>query len=179
MNKKFFGLFLLTAISAVSGLCAKDPVVINTAQPSIVVVDLGQISVKTEKFAAMREKLEKEIEAKAKAIQELEKDMEGKIANLRAKVKDMTTAAREKEEESIGKLQAELEIKKRNLQAYVQRIAGEVEGELVADVRKICKEKGWSVVMPNALYADASLDKTDEVVKAMNAGFKSTVAKKA
>lgn len=177
MNKKFFGLFLLTAISAVTGLCAKDESIIKQAQPTIVVVDLGQISIKTEKFAAMRDKLEKEIQAKAEAIQNLEKDMETKIANLRAKVKDMTVAAREKEEEGLGRMQAELEVKKRNLQAYVQRVAGEVEGELVTEVRKICKEKGWTVVVPNALYADASVDKTSDVIQAMNATYKAAPKK--
>lgn len=179
MNKKFFGLFLLTAVSAVSGLCAKDAVVVDHSK-SIVVVNLGEISMKSTKFLEVRNQLEKTIEAKVKAIEDLEKTMGEKIASLKQGAKDMTTDARQKAEESIGRLQAELEMKKRHLQAFIQEEAAKLEGDLVNEVRKICKEKGWSVVMPNALYADASVDKTSEVVSAMNAGYKSVAfAKKA
>lgn len=171
MNKTFFGIFLLTAVSAVSGLAAHV-----AAAPQIVVVDLGRISVDTKEFSTLREKLEAEIREKAQAIEVLEKKFEGMVTNLRSKAKDMTNVALEKAQEEAGRLQAELEVKKRNLQAYVQRVAGEVEANLVAKVRDVCKQKGWPVVVTNAIYADAGSDKTAEVISTMNANFKPAVA---
>lgn len=160
MNKNFFALFLLTAVSACSGLMAEQ---------QIVVVDLGKISMETQEFSTLRTKLEAEIKEKAQAIEALEKKFQAAVTNLQTKAKDMTNAALEKAQEEAGRMQAELQVKKQNLQAYVQRVAGEVETKLVTKVREICKAKGWTVVVPNALYADASVDKTNEVIAAMDA----------
>ncbi len=177
MNKKFFSIILLTVASICGGLRANSAAATQTSP--IVVVNMEEISkvaVGTKDISDLQAKFQQEFQDKVAKATKLEKEFQDKVANYRNKSKDMTIAARENTEKELAKMQAELEAENRNLQAYMQRVEGEIGEKILSMVREVCEQKGYLVVMPKTIHAAASVDKTAEVIKAIDAKFKPAIA---
>lgn len=170
MKTKIFTLILLYSVGSLSAETAS----VDVEKP-IVVVDVMRVGSEAKEFNKKQESLKADINAKVKDIDNLEKKFQEALQKLQVKAKDMTQAALEKEQENLGKMQGEIEIKKRNLQAYAQKIVADAEKDLVDKVKKICKELGFGIVLPGALYVAPEYDRTDIVITELNKQVKADV----
>src|SRR3989344_4698703 len=115
------------------------------AKDEFVYVDLSRVSQETTEFKSWQESIESDVQTRVKALEKLQ--------------------------EEVANLQNKIEIKKRNLQAYVQKISGDVEEKLIKKIREICANLGYGVVLPNAVYASVEYDKTSEIITALNKSY--------
>ncbi len=167
-TKILTGIFLSSVVSA----SASDVVAIPGVKSPVVVVDLMRMGSEAKEFNKKQESLKADIDAKVKDIETLQAKFQKTFQELQVKAKDMTQAALEKAQEELGKMQGEIEIKKRNLEAYIQKVVADAEKSLVDQVKKICKELGFGIVLPGALHFAPEYDKTDVVIKELNKNVK-------
>ena len=144
------------------------------AKDEFVYVDLSRVSQETTEFKSWQESIESDVQTRVKEIEKISKDFQEKAQKLQASARDLKGSALEKLQEEVANLQNKIEIKKRNLQAYVQKISGDVEEKLIKKIREICANLGYGGVLPNAVYASVEYDKTSEIITALNKSYTAT-----
>lgn len=167
-KKNLLTIILLCSAAAINAKADMD-------SSPIVVVDLMRVGAEAKEFKKKQEDAKAEIDAKVKEIEALDRKFQNNLSDLQASAKDLSSTALERKQEELGKLQGEIEVKKRNLQAHVQKVMASAEKDLVDKVKAICKNLGFKVVLPGALYVDDAYDRTDTVIKELN---KNTSSKK-
>ena len=173
--------FLALAFAAVS---------LRAAAPNVGVVDAEEVMKKYGKAVAIQGEIQKSKDAAQAAINERGKEVEGMIAELQAiqkrgqspllsdAGKKSVQAELQSKSEVFQQRRGELEKFIQEANATIQQRQAEmtktIGAEVRAEVEKISKAKSLQLVLPKgvALYADASLDITEEVVKVLNAGYK-------
>ena len=162
------------------------------AAPNVGVVDIAEVMAKYNKAIETKASIDKPVESSKAAIAERGKEVEGLKADLDATVK----RANDPILNEAGKksLQSEAQVKNnalqqrfqeyqqfaQNAQATIQQRFNELQNAVNADIKsqseKVAKDKGLQLILPKAIafHADASLDITEEIIKELNAGYKST-----
>ena len=165
--------------------------VVFAAAPNVGVIDVAEVMNKYNKAVEIKAGIDKSIEVSKAAIAARGKEVDQLKADLDSTIK----RSQDPILYEAGKkaLQSEAQVKggalqqrfneyqqfAQNAQATVQQRANEMQNAVIADVKaqaeKIAKEKGLQLVIPKAIafHADASLDLTEEVVKQLNASYKS------
>ena len=165
-------------------------VTLRAAAPNVGVVDAEEVMKKYGKAVAIQGEIQKSKDAAQAAINERGKEVEGMIAELQAiqkrgqspllsdAGKKSVQAELQSKSEVFQQRRGELEKFIQEANATIQQRQAEmtktIGAEVRAEVEKISKAKSLQLVLPKgvALYVDASLDFTEEVVKVLNAGYK-------
>lgn len=165
--------------------------VLSAAAPNVGVVDVAEVMAKYAKAVETKAGIDKSVESSRAAVAEREKE----IQQLRADLESTVKRAQDPILNEAGKrsIQSEAQLKQNALQqrqneamqfvqsaqSTIQQRAQELERQVLSDVRgqaeKIAKDKGLQLVIPKAVtfHADASLDITGDVIKALNDAYKS------
>lgn len=165
--------------------------VLSAAAPNVGVVDVAEVMAKYAKAVETKAGIDKSVESSRAAVAEREKELQ----QLRADLESTVKRAQDPILNEAGKrsIQSEAQLKQNALQqrqneamqfvqsaqSTIQQRAQELERQVLAEVRvqaeKIAKDKGLQLVIPKAVtfHADASLDITGDVIKALNDGYKS------
>lgn len=162
------------------------------AAPNVGVVDVQEVMAKYNKAIETKAGIDKSVEASRAAIAEREKEVNQLKADLESTIK----RSQDPILNEAGKkaLQSEAQVKQnalqqrfneyqqfaQNAQATIQQRAAEMQNAVIADVKaqtdKLAKDKRLQLIIPKAIafYADATLDITEDVIKELNAAYKST-----
>ncbi len=158
MNRThIFTLILLTSIFS-----------LNAESPSIVVVHLQEVFAKSIKAKGIQKKVETEVNKRVGELKDIEKSFNEKLEKLQKGGNDMNASAQEKLQSDLASLKAQLEVKQRNLQGYVEAETRKAEETLIKEVQAVCKKLGFDVVLPGVLYSKDQFDKTAQVVAEMD-----------
>lgn len=144
------------------------------AEGKIGYMDVQKAIQSTKAGKKARAELEKDFEKKKKSIQDKEKDLQKMQQDLEKKSMALSEEVKMRKEaefrdemlkyrEMVGKSQTEIQARERDLTAPILE-------KLKKAVEKVAKDKELSIVLERAehsvVWADSSLDITDEVVKA-------------
>lgn len=167
------------------------------APTSVGVVDVAVVMAKYNKAVEIKADIDKSIEASQSALNIRQKALE----SLNADIESLAKRAQDPILNESGKksLQSEANVKledlqkrakefqqfKQSAQGQIQQRAGQLEQNVITDIRletdKIAKEKGLQLIIPKGLAftSDESLDLTEQVIKNLNANYKSGSATEA
>lgn len=105
---------------------------------------------------------------KVEAIKKMEQEVAQRERDFPMKTKNLTNEARERERMEIERLKHEIRIQAQSLEAKQQEDQMIIQQKIGDKIKEFCKTTGWSIVIPGAIYADASADKTAIVIDGMN-----------
>ena len=160
------------------------------AAPNVGVVDEQEVFKKYAKATDLQAEIRKSEESaqasvneRLKAVQQLETELQGidKRAQdpmLSENGKKAVGAEFQQKNASYQKARAELQNFVNDARNTIQQRVGEMNKQIIADARvqaeKVAKAKGLNLVLGkgSALYSDAALDVTEEVLKELNAAYK-------
>src|SRR5690606_7410306 len=158
---------------------AGDSTQANAAQ--IVYVNVDTLLEKYEYFKDIRTKLEEKAKKAQADLQSRSNAFQREVADYQQKAATMSAADRQSTEERLARKQDELARHNQNASAcFAQEEASENEklyGRITDYLKKHAKENGYKFVLtystanPGVLYADESLEITDEVLAALNAEY--------
>ena len=165
--------------------------------PNVAVVDIIEVMAKYNKAIEIKAGLDKSLEASRAALGERTKEFEQMKADLESTLK----RANEPTLNEAGKktIQGEVKLKAEALQqrqsdfqqflqsanGQLQQRANQFEQNIIADIRvetdKLAKAKNIQLIIPKngVLTVDSSLDITAEIIKNLNANYKSGSAAEA
>ncbi len=164
---------------------------VMAAPTSVGVVDVAAVMTKYNKAIEIKAGIDKSLEASRSAVNDRAKEIDALKADFDSVVKRANDPILN--ESGKKSLQAEANVKReelqkrlnefqqfaQNAQGQIQQRANQLEQNVIADVRletdKIAKEKNLQLVIPKAIAftsADA-LDITEQVIKNLNANYKS------
>lgn len=161
------------------------------APTSVGVVDVAAVMSKYNKAIEIKAGIDKSLEASRSAVNDRAKE----IDSLKAEFDSVVKRANDPILNDSGKksLQAEANVKReelqkrlnefqqfaQNAQGQIQQRANQLEQNVITDIRaetdKIAKEKNLQLIIPKAIAfsSDAALDVTEQVIKNLNANYKS------
>jgi len=161
------------------------------AAPNVAVVDVAEIMAKYNKAVEIKASLDKSVETgraalaeRAKEVDTLKADFDSTLKRANdpllneAGKKSLLTEANVKRE-ALQQRFNESQQFVQSAQAQLQQRANQLEQSVIADIRletdKIAKAKNIQLIIPKAVAftADPSLDITAEVIKNLNANYKS------
>lgn len=147
----------------------------------IVYVNVDTLLEKYEYFKDIRTKLEEKAKKAQADLQSRSNAFQREVADYQQKAPTMSAADRQSTEERLARKQDELARHNQNAStSFAQEEASENEklyGRITDYLKKHAKEKGFKFVLtysatnPGVLYADESLEITDEVLTALNAAY--------
>lgn len=144
------------------------------ATPTIVVVELQKVFATAKLAKSIQGKVESEVNKRVAELKDIEKRFNELLEKLQKGGNDMNQSAQEKAQSELASLKAQLEVKQRNLQGYVEAETRKAEETLIKEVQKVCKKLGFDIVLPGVLYTKDQFDKTAQVVAEMDKGMAST-----
>ncbi len=167
------------------------------APTSVGVVDVAAVMTKYNKAIEIKAGIDKSLEASRSAVNDRAKEIDA----LKADFDSVVKRANDPILNDSGKksLQAEATTKRddlqkrlnefqqfaQNAQGQIQQRANQLEQNVITDIRaetdKIAKENGLQLVIPKAIAftSDSTLDITEQVIKNLNANYKSGSATEA
>ncbi len=167
------------------------------AAPNVAVVDVAEIMTKYNKAVEIKAGIDKSLEAsraavndRAKEIDQLKADFDSTVKRANDPIlneagkKSLLTEANVKREALQQRLN-EFQQFAQSAQGQIQQRANQLEQNVIADIRvetdKIAKAKNYQLIIPKAVAftADPSLDITAEIIKNLNANYKSGSAAEA
>jgi len=156
-----------------------DSTQVNAEQ--IVYVNVDTLLEKYEYFKDIRTKLEEKAKKAQADLQSRSNAFQREVADYQQKAPTMSAADRQSTEERLARKQDELARHNQNAStSFAQEEASENEklyGRITDYLKKHAKENGFKFVLtysatnPGVLYADESLEITDEVLAALNADY--------
>ncbi len=152
-----------------------------SASEKIVYVNADTLLEKYEYFKDIRTKLEDKAKKAQADLQSRSNAFQREVADYQQKAPTMSAADRQSTEERLARKQDELARHNQNASAsFAQEEASENEklySKITAYLKKHAKENGYKLVLtystsnPAVLYADESLEITNEVLTALNAEY--------
>jgi len=147
----------------------------------IVYVNVDTLLEKYEYFKDIRTKLEEKAKKAQADLQSRSNAFQREVADYQQKAPTMSASDRQSTEERLARKQDELARHNQNAStSFAQEEAAENEklyGRITEYLSKHAKENGFKFVLtysaasPGVLYADESLEITDEVLSALNAAY--------
>jgi len=147
----------------------------------IVYVNVDTLLEKYEYFKDIRTKLEEKAKKAQADLQSRSNAFQREVADYQQKAPTMSASDRQSTEERLARKQDELARHNQNAStSFAQEEASENEklyGRITDYLKKHAKENGFKFVLtysaasPGVLYADESLEITDEVLTALNAEY--------
>lgn len=147
----------------------------------IVYVNVDTLLEKYEYFKDVRTKLEEKAKKAQTDLQSRSNAFQREVADYQQKAATMSASDRQTTEERLARKQDELARHNQNASAsFAQEEASENEklyARITDYLKKHAKENGFKFVLtysassPGVLYADESLEITDEVLTALNAAY--------
>lgn len=174
--------FSIAALAASVIMFAQAEVATQTqagATPRVVVVQLQEVAQKSRWFMEIQKRVESAVKKIVDEIKSLEQQFNDKLQRLQTGGKDLNTTAQQKLQEELASLKGQLEVKQRNLQSYVEQEGRKAEEQLIKTIQAVCKKMGYDIVIPAAIFAKSEFDRTEEVIKQMDADMASAAPKKA
>ncbi|WP_233632652.1 OmpH family outer membrane protein [Parapedobacter sp. ISTM3] len=157
-----------------------DSLQANNAE-KIVYVNIDTLLEKFEYFKDVRTKLEDKAKKAQADLQSRSNAFQREVADYQQKAATMSAADRQSTEERLARKQDELARHNQNASAsFAQEEAAENEklySRITDYLKKHAKENGYKLVLtysaanPGVLYADESLEITNEVLSALNADY--------
>ena len=172
-------------------------VTLRAAAPNVGVVDAEEVMKKYGKAVAIQGEIQKSKDAAQAAINERGKEVDAIRAELEAiQKRGQSPLLSEAGKKSVQtEFQAKVEVyqqRRAELEKFIQEANATIQqrqaemtktigAEVRAEVEKLSKAKSLQLVLPKgiSLYADGSLDITDEVVKVLNDNYKPAAAPEA
>lgn|SRR5690606_31842386 len=158
---------------------AGDSTQANSAQ--IVYVNVDTLLEKYEYFKDIRTKLEEKAKKAQADLQSRSNAFQREVADYQQKAATMSASDRQTTEERLARKQDELARHNQNAStSFAQEEASENEklyGRITDYLKKHAKDNGYKFVLtysatsPGVLYADESLEITNEVLTALNAEY--------
>ena len=157
------------ALAALAAVAAAAPAMAETKIASIrspdLLRDAPQIKSANEKMKAEFEKKQKDLEADGKKL-------EDDIKKFQREADTMTSQQRADTEKALQTRKIDFDLKQRQLGEQVQTREQELRKDLSAKFAKaieaVAKEKGLDLVVQDPVFATATIDITDEVLKRLN-----------
>lgn len=154
---------------------------LQTKAEKIVYVNADTLLEKYEYFKDVRTKLEEKMKKAQADLQSRSNAFQREVADYQQKAPTMSAADRQSTEERLARKQDELARHNQNAStSFAQEEASEHEklySRITDYLKKHAKEKGYKLVLtysvsnPAVLYADDSLEITNEVLSALNAEY--------
>jgi len=154
---------------AVAAVCAAAPAMADTKIATIrspdLLRDAPQIKSANERMKAEFEKKQKDLEGEGKKL-------EDDIKNFQREADTLTAQQRADTEKSLNTRKIDFDFKQRQLSEQVQQREQELRKDLSAKFAKaieaVAKEKGLDLVVQDPVFATATIDITDEVLKRLS-----------
>ncbi len=153
----------------------------QTNTEKIVYVNVDTLLEKYEYFKDIRTKLEEKAKKAQADLQSRSNAFQREVADYQQKAPTMSASDRQTTEERLARKQDELARHNQNAStSFAQEEASENEklyGRITEYLKKHAKENGFKFVLtysaasPGVLYADESLEITNEVLTALNAEY--------
>lgn len=153
----------------------------QVAAAQIVYVNVDTLLEKYEYFKDIRTKLEEKAKKAQADLQSRSNAFQREVADYQQKAATMSAADRQSTEERLARKQDELARHNQNAStSFAQEEASENEklyARITEYLKKHAQENGFKYVLtysatsPGVLYADESLEITDEVLAALNAEY--------
>lgn len=143
----------------------------------IVVVSLMDVFEALHEVADMMKAARERIMQLADSISKMAQRAAEREKAFSLKAKNMTSEAREKERIELERENHEIRIRERGLEEKQQEEQMMLQQKISEKIKEFCKSKGWKIVIPGALYADPSCDKTQEVIDGMNKEYDAKMKK--
>ena len=140
----------------------------HSHHPEIVVVNLMEIFQGLDEVKDLMKDFEAKFMKIVEMIRGMEKDGQDRERALAIKAKNLTPEARDKERMEIERLKNEIRIQAQSLEEKQQESQMMLQQKIGDAIKDYCKKMPWKIVIPGAIYADPSLDKTKEVIDGMN-----------
>ncbi|MEC3880594.1 OmpH family outer membrane protein [Parapedobacter sp. 10938] len=187
MAKAGIGVFLIAGLMSCNQQ-GKAPASVSAIGDStqanaekIVYVNVDTLLEKYEYFKDIRTKLEEKAKKAQADLQSRSNAFQREVADYQQKAATMSASDRQSTEERLARKQDELARHNQNAStSFAQEEASENEklyGRITDYLKKHAKENGYKFVLtysaasPGVLYADESLEITDEVLTALNAEY--------
>ena len=167
-------LILAAAACAAAAPAMADTKIASIRSPDLL-RDAPQIKSANEKMKAEFEKKQKDLEVDGKKL-------EDDIKKFQREADTMTAQQRADTEKQLNTRKIDFDFKQRSLGEQVQAREQELRKDLSAKFAKaieaVAKEKGLDLVVQDPVFANATIDITDEVLKRLNsdAGSDATAA---
>jgi outer membrane protein len=163
--------FKLAAVALVFGLGL--PQVVVADELKIAVVDLQRALTTTKQGKSAQEKLEEDVKKAQGSIEGKKKEIEKAQEAYNKQKESLNQKARADKEEQLITMEKEIKRLLQDSQEGLRRKNNQLVGELVKKLRVIIedigKEDSYSMVLERSsqavIYADKSIDITDEVIK--------------
>lgn len=159
---------------ALSAIIAATPAASYAANATIAVINVQQVMNESTAAKSMREQLEKKQNEFQETISKKEKVLQKDDKELSKKRSVLSKEAFEKKlrafQSKATKLQKDVQAKKALLEVSSARALADIQKATTQIISDLSKEKGFKVALPTSqiLYADDSLDISDEVLKRLN-----------
>lgn len=123
-------------------------------------------------FKAAAARFQGEVDRRRTLIETESKQLADDLAKYQRDAATMSPDQRDKAEKDLNTRNAQLDFDKRKAQEELQNKDQELQGELMSKVHDVIvqvgKEKGYDLVVTNAVVLNSALDITDEVIKRLN-----------
>lgn len=199
MNKAFAPIFKIgfaTLIAVTVFSCnqgtgtatkASDTSLIAPASPEIVYINSDSLLENYEYFKEIRANLEAKAQKAQDDLQSRSLAFQREIADYQQKAPTMSAAERQSTEERLARKQDELARHQQNASAAFAQDEADENEKLYTKITEYLKEHAqkngykyvltYSTANPSVLYADSSLEITQEVLKALNEAYTKEKAK--
>mgnify|MGYP003346072461 CR=1 FL=1 len=134
----------------------------------VVVVNVMEVFQALQEVQDLIKNLQNMVMKKVESIKKLEQEVIERERSFSMKSKNLTAEARERERMEIERLKNEIRIQAQSIEAKQQEEQILIQQKMADKVKDYCKLMGWKIVIPGALYADPSVDKTRVVIDGMN-----------
>ncbi|KKR97239.1 MAG: Outer membrane chaperone Skp (OmpH) [candidate division TM6 bacterium GW2011_GWE2_41_16] len=169
-----------TCSTSVSSLSAK---IVYIDMQKLMPQDPEGIKVAPQEWQSEILKLQKEITSRASKIQDKNQKLEKMVEEARKQSKIASQDSMEAKNIEMVQLQNNIQIEARALEEFQMKRGREVSGKFYEKidkkVRELAVSRGWDIVIPVALYAKPSFDKTADVIAALDADHKKATVKPA
>ncbi len=146
----------------------------------IVVVNVAEVFQALIEVQDWMKDLQNVLMKKVESIKKMEQEVTQRERDFPIKSKNLTAEARERERMEIERLNYEIRIQTQSIEVKKQEDQVIMQQKIGDKIKDFCKKMGWKIVIPVAIYADASVDKTSVVIDGMNKEYaKQKEAKKA
>jgi outer membrane protein len=158
-------LFLALAAAAVAAPAGADTKIASIRSPDLL-RDAPQIK-------SANEKMKTEFEGKQKGLEGEGKKLEEDIKKFQREADTMTSQQRADTEKALQTRKIDFDLKQRQLQEQVQQreqeLRKDLSGKFAKAIEEVAKEKGLDLVVQDPVFATATIDITDEVLKRLSA----------
>jgi len=139
------------------------------ADTKIATIRIDDVVQQSPQYKALNDKMKAEFDRRKNDLVADGKKFQADVEKYKKDGELMSAADRLKTEKDLASRQADLQYKEHQFQDDAQarqsQLAADMTNQLKTVIEQVAKEKGFDAVLPNPIYASASVDITDIVIK--------------